>query len=96
MSLKRSRAISERLTETSEYANFPAFSEEFLKVLNRPETSNAGRVGDTVTLKLNKIQEDFYRRIMKAREEGRPGRFVVLKARRMGLSTVTQAFMFHQ
>ena len=96
MSLKRSRAISERLTETSGYADFPAFSEEFLKVLNRPETSNKGRVGDTVTLKLNKIQEDFYRRIVKAREEGRPGRFIVLKARRMGLSTVTQAFMFHQ
>jgi len=84
------------LTETEEYKDFPTFSEEYLKILNRPETSMYGKIGQTVPFKLNAIQTDFYRRIMKAREEGRPGRFIVLKARRMGLSTVTQAFMFHQ
>ena len=96
MSLKRSRAIAESLTETEKYQDFPVFSEEYLRILNRPETSTYGKIGQTVPFKLNAIQADFYRRIMKAREEGRPGRFIVLKARRMGLSTVTQAFMFHQ
>ena len=96
MSQKRSREIAERLTETEWHKDFAAFSSAYLRVLNRPETSMHGRVGQTVAFELNPIQLDFYKRIMRAREEGRPGRFIVLKARRMGLSTVTQAFMFHQ
>jgi len=96
MTVKRSREIAERLTETEEYRDFPNFSGKYLRVLNRPETSMHGKVGQTVPFVLNPVQEDFFQRMMKAREEGRPGRFIVLKARRMGLSTVTQAFMFHQ
>ena len=96
MSLKRSAEIAERLTETEEYSDFPLFASKYLKVLNRPETSMHGDLGQLVPLRLNPIQVDFYNRIMRARAEGRPGRFIVLKARRMGLSTVTQGLAFHQ
>ena len=96
MSLKRSAEIADRLTETEEYSDFPSFAAKYLKVLNRPETSMHGNLGQLVPLQLNPIQIDFYNRIMKARQEGRPGRFIVLKARRMGLSTVTQGLAFHQ
>ena len=96
MSLKRSREIAERLTTTERFEDFPKFCETYLKVLNRPETSMQGKVGETVTLRLNPIQLDFYEKIQRAKREGRPGRFIVLKARRMGLSTVTQALAFHQ
>ena len=96
MSLKRSAEIADRLTETEEYADFPSFASRYLRVLNRPETSMHGSLGELVPLELNPIQVDFYNRIMKARAEGRPGRFIVLKARRMGLSTVTQGLAFHQ
>ena len=96
MSLKRSREIAERLTTTERFEDFPKFCETYLKVLNRPETSMQGKVGETVTLSLNPIQLDFYEKIQRAKREGRPGRFIVLKARRMGLSTVTQALAFHQ
>ena len=96
MSLKRSHEIAGRLTETEEYSDFPLFASKYLKVLNRPETSMHGDLGQLVPLQLNPIQLDFYNRIMRARAEGRPGRFIVLKARRMGLSTVTQGFAFHQ
>jgi hypothetical protein len=96
MSLKRSREIAERLTTTEKFKDFPWFCENYLRVLNRPETSMHGKVGVTVPLKLNPIQLDFYERLMSARKAGKPGRFIVLKARRMGLSTVTQALAFHQ
>ena len=96
MGQKRSREIAERLTTTEKFKDFPQFCETYLKVLNRPETSMQGKVGETVTLRLNPIQLDFYQRVQKAKSAGRPGRFIVLKARRMGLSTVTQAFAFHQ
>ena len=96
MSLKRSAEIADRLTETEEYQDFPSFAAEHLKVLNRPETSMHGKLGQLVPLVLNPIQMDFYERLLRARREGRPGRFIVLKARRMGLSTVTQGFAFHQ
>mgnify|MGYP003133799232 CR=1 FL=1 len=96
MSLKRSREIAERLTTTEKFKDFPWFCENYLRVLNRPETSMHGKVGETVPLKLNPIQLDFYEKLMAARKAGKPGRFIVLKARRMGLSTVTQALAFHQ
>lgn len=96
MSLKRSREIAERLTTSEEFKDFPRFCETYLRVLNRPETSMHGRVGETVPLKLNPIQLDFYEKIQETKREGKPGRFIVLKARRMGLSTVTQALAFHQ
>ena len=96
MSQKRSREIAERLTATEKFKDFPWFCETYLRVLNRPETSMHGKIGETVSLQLNPIQVDFYRRLQEARDKGKPGRFIVLKARRMGLSTVTQAFAFHQ
>ena len=96
MSLKRSEKIASQLTDTESFKDFSSFAGEHLKILNRPETSMHGKIGQTVPFRLNPVQEDFHRRIMRAREAGRPGRFLVLKARRMGLSTVTQAFMFHQ
>ena len=96
MTLKRSKAVAERLTTTEKFKDFPWFCEKYLRVLNRPETSMGGKVGQTVPLRLNPIQLDFYNRVLRTRDDGKPGRFIVLKARRMGLSTVTQAFLFHQ
>mgnify|MGYP003638900241 FL=1 len=96
MSKKRSAEIAERLTTTEDLRNFPTFARQYLKIMNRPETSMYGRIGQTVPFKLNPVQQDFYNRIMETRKAGKPGRFIVLKARRMGLSTITQALMFHE
>ena len=96
MSKKRSAEIAERLTSTDDFRNFPLFARKYLKIMNRPETSMYGKIGQTVPLKLNPVQQDFYNRIMETRRQGKPGRFIVLKARRMGLSTITQALMFHE
>lgn len=95
MTETRSRQIADRLTQTPEFEDFPAFAAKYFKVLNRSDTSGRKKAG-YVNLVLNPVQLDFYEKIRKAKEEGRPGRFIVLKARRMGLSTVSQAYMFHQ
>jgi hypothetical protein len=93
MSVARSVQIADRLTRTPAFQDPYYFCEAFLKVLNRPETSGHGRVSQTVSLQLNAVQRDFIGRIVRARREGRPGRFLVLKARRMGISTGVQSFM---
>jgi hypothetical protein len=92
---QRSIAVAKRLTETEEFKDFPEFAAKYLRILNRSDTSGR-EVAGYVNLVLNAVQLDFYKKIMAAREAGRPGRFIVLKARRMGLSTASQAFMFHQ
>lgn len=48
----------------------------------------------TVPLRLNWAQADYVSRIEAAYDAGRPGRFIILKARQMGLSTATEAVIF--
>jgi hypothetical protein len=93
MSVARSKRIADQLVEDSDLHDFPSFAERFLRVMNRPETSGHGKAAQFVPLKLNPVQLDFLGKIERAHREGRPGRFVVLKARRMGFSTLIQAYM---
>jgi hypothetical protein len=96
MSADRSSRIAWWLTNREEYRDFEDFALRFLKVLNRPETSGHGKVGTFVPFVMNAVQRDLYDRIEKAKAEGRPARFVILKARRMGISTFIQAYQMHQ
>lgn len=47
-----------------------------------------------VPLRLNWAQDDYISRIEQQYDSGRPGRFIILKARQMGLSTATEAVLF--
>lgn len=49
--------------------------------------------GKLVTFKLNAAQKQFYAEFKKA-YGNRPARFIVLKARRLGISTLTEALLF--
>jgi len=60
------------------------FIEEFFKI----RTKN----GELTTLKFNHAQEEFYSRL-KESYGNRPSRFIVLKARQLGISTFTEAFI---
>ena len=92
MTVEKSRKISDELVSNPKFKNFVWFCEEFFKVLNRPETSGSGRISQQVNLHLNPVQKDIVKRIQEAEASGRPGRFIILKARRMGVSTVVQAY----
>ena len=92
MSVERSRKISDELISNPKFKDFVWFCEEFFKVLNRPETSGGGRVSEQVLLRLNLVQKDLAQKIQAAEDRGSPGRFIILKARRMGVSTVVQAY----
>ena len=102
MSISNSREICWRLTETDEYQDFGAFAPRFLRIMNKPEASSAtaredrGRMGKIVPFTMNAVQEDLARRIEARRAAGKPGRFVVLKARRMGISTLVEGTIAHR
>lgn len=51
--------------------------------------------GKIVPLVMNKPQRRLYEVIREQRQSGRPVRVIILKARQMGFSTVTEALMFH-
>lgn len=51
--------------------------------------------GKIVPLVMNKAQRRLYEVIREQRQSGRPVRVIILKARQMGFSTVTEALMFH-
>ena len=53
----------------------------------------ATKEGKLVTFKLNQAQKLFYSEFKKA-YGNRPARFIVLKARRLGISTLTEALLF--
>jgi hypothetical protein len=48
-----------------------------------------------IPLKLNEPQKKLYREIEKQRAENKPVRQIILKARQMGFSTLTEALIFH-
>ena len=92
MTVKQSAAIVADLTTNPAYGNFEVFCREHWKVLNRPETSGHGRAATLVPFIPNPIQLDLIHRIDAAIAANRPPRFLILKARRMGISTVIEAY----
>ena len=66
--------------------NTRKYIEEFLKI--KTKDSNI------IPLKLNKPQLKLYNLLKKQSEEGRPQRVIILKARQMGFSTLTEAILF--
>lgn len=63
------------------------YIESFLKIKTKE--------GKIVPFKLNESQEKLYRAIMEQVEEGKPVRIIILKARQMGFSTLTEGLIFH-
>jgi len=50
--------------------------------------------GNISPLILNEPQQAYYQAVRKAKTEGKPMRFIILKARQMGFSTLTEALIF--
>lgn len=81
----------EGLSPTEEFywriANdFPWYAENFLKIRDKG--------GNIVPFKLNKPQMILWKSIYKDIVESKPRRYIILKARQMGFSTVTEALLF--
>ena len=51
--------------------------------------------GQLKHLLLNESQLKYYNAIIQAQNEGKPLRFIILKARQMGFSTLTEALIFY-
>lgn len=66
--------------------NCREYIERFLKIRTKE--------GNLVSLKLNEPQQRLYSVIKKRYESGKPVRVIVLKARQMGFSTLTEAIIF--
>lgn len=66
--------------------NTRKYIEEFLKI--KTKDSNI------ISLKLNKPQEKLYNLLKRQSEQGKPQRVIILKARQMGFSTLTEAILF--
>lgn len=68
--------------------NTKKYIEEFIKIRDK-----AGRVID---FKLNMPQQRLYDIIKRQKQEGKPVRIIILKARQMGFSTLTEAILFKE
>ncbi len=68
--------------------DLPYFSGNFLYIKSKTK--------GTVLLKLNDIQLDFHYKIITRMRKGLPRKFVVVKARQLGLSTYIEARLFHR
>lgn len=66
--------------------NRKKFIEEFFKIVDKN--------GELVNLKFNFAQQKLYDTIKELREENKPVRIIILKARQLGLSTVTEGILF--
>jgi len=66
--------------------NTAKYIENFLKIQDKKT--------NIIPFKLNKPQWKLYNALKKQREEGKPQRAVVLKARQMGFSTLTEGIIF--
>lgn len=66
--------------------NTKKYIENYLKIRNK--------LSQVVPLVLNEPQQKYYNVIKKLHEEGKPVRIIILKARQMGFSTVTEALLF--
>jgi hypothetical protein len=67
--------------------DFNYFCYHCLKIKNKD--------GELVPLALNPIQMQAYQTMMKRKAEGKPLKFVFLKSRQVGLSTLTEAMLFY-
>nr|DAR49000.1 MAG TPA: Terminase large subunit [Caudoviricetes sp.] len=63
------------------------YIERFLKIKTKR--------GTLEPLKLNPAQEKYYAAIKQDFQAGKPMRYIILKARQMGFSTLTEAFLFY-
>lgn len=66
--------------------NTRKYIEEFLKIKTKDS--------EIIPFKLNKPQLKLYNLLKKQSEEGKPQRVIILKARQMGFSTLTEAILF--
>lgn len=65
----------------------PWYMENFLKIRDKR--------AQIIPFRLNEAQRIFMEHIERDEREGRPKRYIVLKARQMGLSTFSEAIIFH-
>lgn len=70
----------------NELFDFRVFAKTFLKIKTKQ--------GDIIPFSLNVAQEKLLQVIEQMIAQGRPIRIIILKARQMGLSTLTQAYIF--
>lgn len=82
----RSEAPSSFPGKFSLILNCRNYVEHFLKIRDKD--------GRTVPLRLNEAQTRLYSEIKKLSDAGKPIRIIVLKARQMGFSTLTEAIIF--
>lgn len=68
--------------------NTKKYIEAFIKIRDKK--------ADIVPLKINKPQQKLYDLIKEQRQKGEPVRIVILKARQMGFSTLTEAIIFKE
>lgn len=54
------------------------------------------KIGQLVKFKFNPAQKKLYAEVMRQRDAGRPVRIIILKARQMGFSTLTEGLIFHK
>lgn len=66
--------------------NAKEYIEGFLQIVNKD--------GQLIPLRLNQPQTRLYKAIQAAWAEGKPVRIIILKARQMGFSTLTEAILF--
>lgn len=83
MLIQDARTIRSRLSMP-----FEEFCNKRLRIINKQ--------GQNVPLRLNRAQLRYRKIKERARQEGKPRRFIVLKARQIGLSTYEQAESYHQ
>lgn len=68
--------------------NTKKYIEEFIKIRNKS--------GKVIDFKLNMPQQRLYDIIKKQKQAGKPVRIIILKARQMGFSTLTEAILFKE
>ncbi|CCC85586.1 DNA packaging protein Gp17 [Paenibacillus polymyxa M1] len=85
---RRLRDRPEKLDELKEIlSDFERFCWRFLKIKTK-----SGRI---MPLTLNDAQRTFVREVFRQIEAGKPVRIIILKARQMGFSTVTEALIYY-
>ena len=68
--------------------NTKKYIEEYVKIRNKNSK--------IIQLKLNEPQLKYYNTIKELKKTGKPVRIIILKARQMGFSTVTEAIFFKE
>lgn len=68
--------------------DFAWYAEKFLKIRNK--------AGEIVPFRLNAPQHKFNDIVTRDKQEGNPRRYIILKARQMGFSTMTEGLLFHE